>query len=545
MTYSDIPEGFSIEEDQFSDIPEGFKVVKRDYALSEIPGEAMSNLGRNAGEVGSALWEAAKHPVETAKNIGKLGVGMAQEFIPGQQDYETSHADPFYSRIFEDYGSIEGAKRTLAEKPVQAFLDATMVLPGGPIGAATKGVSAVAKVPSKVAKYGLGESTGIGPRAVGEAYQSGKSGGSRAADFRENMRGVADPEDVVTQARGAVGELRRERASEYTKGMQGVRADQTVLNFDEVNKALHTVAGVKRFKGVSINEKTATVSKEIMDKVGEWRSLNPKEYHTPEGLDALKQAIGDIRDSTQYGTPARRVADAAYHGVRNQIVKQAPEYANTMKAYEKASSAIDEVTKTLSLGKGATADTALRKLQSVLRNNAFTNWSARAKLAELVEKKVPTLMAQLSGQAANTWTPRGLPAKLLQGGAGITGLGAMVMVSPLAIIPMIAGAFASSPRIVAETAHGAGRAVGTVQKAGAKVPARGTAIVSREGGLQQAERVLSPEVLEHMKKVAPRQIDAWLKDRGPETSRALAEAIATAVKRPELVERIAAELGAQ
>lgn len=518
----------------------------REYSYSEIPGAALSNIPKSAAEVGSALYEAGKHPIETAKNLGKLGIGMVEEMIPGQTSgsYETTHADPFYRQMFKDYGTVEAAKRTLAEKPVQALLDVTMVTPGGPVGALGRASKVATYLPRKAAKYALGESTGMGSRALGEAYQSGITGGERSAAFRENMRGNVDPETVVQQARGAVTELRKERGAEYQKGMAGVRADQTVLDFAPIDTALQAVAGVKRFKGVSINEKTAGISKEVMDEVNKWKALDPAQYHTPEGLDALKQSLGDIRDSTQPHTPARRVADAAYHAVRDQIVKQAPDYAKTMKVYEKASHTIDELTRSLVGGEKTTVDTSLRKLQSVLRNNAYTNWSQRAKLAAEVEKKVPTLISQLAGQSANTFAPRGLPAKLLLGGGGLVSILVNGIMNPMSLVGIGSALMASSPRVVAESAHAAGRAIGTTSKGvrATATPARALAPISREAALQQASDVLTPEVLDHMKKVAPRELDAWLKDRSPETTQAFAEAVASAVKRPDLLARIIQEL---
>jgi hypothetical protein len=537
-----LPQQEEEEANPFADLMAAQK--SRTYSYSEIPGAALENLPKNAAEVGGALWEAAKHPIETAKNIGKLGIGMVEEMIPGQSpdSYETTHADPFYRHLFDDYGSIEAAKRTLAEKPVQALLDATIVTPGGPIGAVGRASKAATYLPRKATKYVFGETTGLGPRALGEAYESGVAGGERGAAFRGNMRGNVDPETVVTQARGAVTELRKDRGAEYRAGMEGVKANQTVLDFAPVDATLQSVAGIKRFKGVSINDKTADISKEIMDKVNEWKALDPKEYHTPEGFDALKQSLGDIRDATQPHTPARRVADAAYHGVKEQIVRQAPEYAKTMHAYEKASHTIDELTRSLVGGEKTTIDTSLRKLQSVLRNNAFANYSQRAKLAAEVEKKVPNLISQLAGQSANSFAPRGLPAKMLLGGGGLVSILVNGIMNPASLVGIGAALTASSPRIVAEGAHLAGRAVGGASRGGRAIPARGTAVISRDSSLQLAGDVLSPKVLEHMKRAAPRELNAWLKDRRPESTKAFAEAVAAAVKRPDLVEKIIQEL---
>src|SRR5205807_5622419 len=105
-----------------------------------------------------------------------------------------------------------------------------------------------------------------------------------------------------------------------------------------------------------------------------WGELPPETYHTAAGFDALKQMVGEMRDAEPYGTPGRNVADRAYRAIREEIIKQVPEYGAAMKNYERASDLIKEMNKTLSLNPGGNIDTALRKLQSIMRNNVNTNY---------------------------------------------------------------------------------------------------------------------------------------------------------------------------
>jgi hypothetical protein len=74
-------------------------------------------------------------------------------------------------------------------------------------------------------------------------------------------------------------------------------------------------------------------------------------------------------DNTERGSPAQKVATQVYNVVKDQIVKQAPEYAKTM-ADEKASNLIREMEKTLSLNPKASVDTTLRKLQLQISKTA-------------------------------------------------------------------------------------------------------------------------------------------------------------------------------
>jgi len=56
-----------------------------------------------------------------------------------------------------------------------------------------------------------------------------------------------------------------------------------------------------------------------------------------------------------------------------------------MREYSVASEQIREIERALSLGKGASVDTAMRKLQSLMRNNVQTNYGSRTKLAQQLE----------------------------------------------------------------------------------------------------------------------------------------------------------------
>ena len=112
-----------------------------------------------------------------------------------------------------------------------------------------------------------------------------------------------------------------------------------------------------------------------------------------------RQYVGDIKDSLQFGTPERKVAEEAYGAIRGTIIKQAPEYAKIMKDYEQASGLLDELTKTLSLGRKASEDTSLRKLLSTTRSNVNTNFGKRSDLAKELGKSDPDAPALLAGQS--------------------------------------------------------------------------------------------------------------------------------------------------
>jgi hypothetical protein len=158
-----------------------------------------------------------------------------------------------------------------------------------------------------------------------------------------------------------------------------------------------------------------------------------------------------------------------------------------MEGYSQASDLIKEMETTLSTKPGASIDTALRKLQSVLRNNVSTNCGRRgAALADyLVANGAPNLMNRLAGQALSSWEPRGLN-RIIAAGAieGPLALGAGIPVA-LKAAPALT---TMSPRIMGEAVHGAARAARPISDAASVVPPalrRAAIRTSRQIGQQQ------------------------------------------------------------
>lgn len=460
----------------------------------EVALNAVKNLPSSLyNDVAVPTYRALRdHPLETLEAIPRTMVG-ALDLIPGppqapgRKPYGTpegrAHREEnkdMARAVGQDYANAYGneaaIKDTLANHPGRVLMDATAVtplaettLPGklatvigkageiiDPVNAASKAATGGGKLAETIASNTLGLTTGGGAESVRAAARAGSEGGEAAKAFTGNMRGDVSTQDIVNQAKDAVTQLRQDRASAYKAGMGDLAQDNKPINFDNIDKALLDANKVGSFKGVSVEPEASSVIGKINDTVAEWRGLDPTEYHTPEGIDALKRAIGNIRDATQFGTPERVAADRIYNAVKSEIVKQAPDYAKTMEAYEKASNQINEATRTFSLGEKVSGDTAARKLLSATRNNVQTNYGERARLLDVLAEKDPNLPYSIAGQALNSATPRGLVARLVG-----TGGGALALSSNPALL-LSAPAFI--PRVVGEAAYGAGKAAGGASK---------------------------------------------------------------------------------
>lgn len=448
----------------------------------QAAGTAVSNIPASAQRFGESIWHAVTNPVETVSNIAEVGYGAGSQAVGAaadavgidmDQDARAKREAKFNAVkdfFAERYGGVENIKRTLAEDPVGMAADLSTVLAGtgavtrvpaiskaasivDPINAAVKGTQAVGR---NVVAPAIGTMTGAGAESVRAAGQAGAQG-NRA--FLENMRGQAGINDTIDMAQSAMGQIRKERSDAYKAGMETVKASDAPVSYAPIMKSLSEAHKKAYYRGVPIDDVAAKTLDEIQGKINQFREIEKSSpadvsYRSAEALDALKQAVGEIRQRTMPNTKARSVADGVYNTIKSEITRQVPEYAKTMKAYSQASDQINDLTKTFSLRETAAPDTTARKLQSVMRNNVNTNYGRRTRLMEDLARYEPDLPAALAGQAMSSPTPRGLQS-LAAVATGMTGLGGATGVAAFNPMSLAALPF-MSPRIMGEAAYGAG-----------------------------------------------------------------------------------------
>jgi len=466
---------------------------KKPRSWTDVPGEALGNVPSSAINFAKGVAQPFLHPIDTGKAIFDTGYGLASKAAgalgmqqdPQEKAADEATADAIGQHFKDRFGSVDALKKTLATDPVGAMADASIALTGGgaaaarvpgavgragqaaravgtaidPINATAKTVAATAsKVPSAV----LGTTTGVGQMPIEEAFRAGVSG-NRA--FIDNMRGNADINGVVDMAHAGVDSLVRDRGAAYRANMAATKADLTPLDIRPVRTALATASADIVHKGIVTDPTAAKVLGTMAEKYNEFARLSPAE-RTADTFDALKKSIGAVRETTQPGTNARRVADQVYNSVKSQIVKQSPSYADAMKSYGEASDQIGEMRRALSINEKAASDTTLRKLSSVMRNNVNTNYGARTKLVDELAKYQPDLKPAIAGQAMSSITPRGIAGPL----AGAQALYNGVHLNPagVAALPL------ASPRVVGEGAYALGRGVGMAGRGAAATGAAGT-----------------------------------------------------------------------
>jgi hypothetical protein len=466
---------------------------------------ALTNIPSSAATLAQNVVTPILHPIQTGEAIYDIGKGLASKAAgalgvdqdPEEKAKTEATADAVGQFSKDRYGGVDEFKNTLAHDPVGLIADLSAALTGGStlasrapgmvgrvaqaagkVGNVVDPIIAAGKVAGKAGSAGLHLVTGLGDNVLETAAKAGAQG-NRA--FIDNMRGNVAPTDVIDLAKSALSQMRDERSAAYKAGMAGVKADPTQLDYTPINQAITDAGNSVYFNGIAKSRKAEKTLKKVQDVVANWQAQAPgTPFHTAEGFDALKQAIGEIRQSTDPGTLSRNIADSVYNATKGTIVKQAPSYADTMLGYSDASEKLNELTKTFSLGEKASPDTTLRKLQSVTRNNVNTNYGARTRLMDDLAKYEPDLLPALAGQATSTLLPRGL-ARL--GAHGALGAGAAYM-SP-ATLPLL---LASSPRLAGETAYAVGKGLGAVKSGASKIGLTGDRVPATLRSSLQAGR---------------------------------------------------------
>jgi hypothetical protein len=498
------------------------KEATENAGLIEGVAQRVRNLPESSYQLLEGLTAIPKDVVISAAEGTRTGTvktftDLAMELGQGRLDGPTTQA---FAQALEDrYGSMDAVQRTSIIDPLGFIGDLSMIasgggtiaarLPGafgkvgsgiaatgrlmdplsGGIALATEGLPAayraaqqripgavegIENLPSNVAALPSGSGGAAIREATGAGFERGVTGAptARSEAFTEGMRRPGDSaENIVYTARDAIRNLREAASNAYTTAMQQFGQNPTPLSIDTVRQRM---AGIK-----PRNYDAMLDAPERPPEHRAWEQMNNTvEYYAqqaaadpallmPMAMDQFKQdlyAIGS-KIGGQYDKDAANIARTAYNAVRQELVKHDPIYADTMRDYERVAVEARELEDTFSLGqargKPLKVDTAARKLQSIMRNNAFTNYGMRARQGERLAEldTTGTLNAATSGQMLSAPTARGITGGVAAGGLPLTAAGAVV--NPMTLLATVPALVASSPRIAGELAYGAGRAAGT------------------------------------------------------------------------------------
>ena len=458
----------------------------------KVATRGVSNLPGSIAGVAGDVVSSVLHPIDTAQGVLDLGNATLQKVLPDaivQMMPESTRNNPVKLNAVVDfyksrYTNPENFKEALATDPASVLADFSTVLTGG--GSLASKIPALTKVGNVVASAGRivdplsiavnaapsfgkglanvigGTGTHTGGEGLKIAARAATEGGKMSETFLGNIFGNVPMQDFVDMAKQNISDMGARRAAAYQQGIVDISNDKSVLDFNKIDNTLANTYDKVTFKGKPKNDVAFTAFNKIANEINAWKDLDPAEYHTPMGLDALKQRIGGIQESIPYEEKtARMVAKNLYDSVKDEITNQAPAYSKVMKDYSQASDLINNLERTFSLKQSGNPDTALRKLQSIMRNNENTNYGNRLDLFKTLEDQGRNeLSSAAAGQSLSSWTPRGLA------NAGLTGIGSYAVGGAPLAVPML---MAQSPKLMGLSAYGVGLLSKPVTKASKKL----------------------------------------------------------------------------
>lgn len=304
----------------------------------------------------------------------------------------------------------------------------------------------------KILNKGLGMTTGSGEGVLERAFEAGKRS---SKDFLNNLRGKVSRESVVAQAKGALKEMTTGNSDLYKANMVKAFEDTTKLKTGGI---FQNIKNIIKEETIGNTIPLSGEEKSVIEKATEFLkpAQNNRIAQTTRGLDKIRRKIADIK--TDAGTNADRIKKSITNSIKDSISEQRPEYRKALETYAKNKGEIDEIAKTFSIKENNAIDTAMRKLQSVGRNNVQTNYGYRNQLMDTLDFN-GSLQDAIAGQALNAWLPRGASGKII----GTANLATAYAKDPVSTFGY---ALASSPRVVGESAYKFGQLVNALEKAG-------------------------------------------------------------------------------
>ena len=294
-----LPPGFELEQaapppqqPTGVNLPPGFEmetsgIPKQRRSFSDVPGEALANVGTSAANFYKGLITAITNPAQTAMGVLDVGAGTLQNLLPKELVDLVNQIDnkPEAAKravdvanavggMYKDrYGSVEALKNTLATDPVGAAADLSTLFTGG--AGALKGYARVAapiagKItggsPANVANAITTFDKMAVPFEIAAKYTNPLLPVTTAANYglALSAKGAGNVVDAITGERAATraGNIVRNALTEEGRAPQNLAAAQNALANAPPNmtvrQALADVTSPQiQYLGQTVESKTA------------------------------------------------------------------------------------------------------------------------------------------------------------------------------------------------------------------------------------------------------------------------------------------------
>jgi hypothetical protein len=350
--------------------------VDQSISWSDVPDMAMDNFGSSAKQFGSDIVQPFISPIETAKSLGNLGLGIIQKVIPGEQESE-KYADAVGKFFADRYGGEEELKRTMATDPVGFLADASTVLTGGgalaaklpgtvgrvgktvgtvgkvidpvnlavkPVGGVLKGVNnpAASRLMDQGVTPTAGQILGGGFKKAEDAVMSvpvigSAIGGARqrantqlnTAAYNRALNPIGKNAKGIEVGASGIADVSDELSAAYKRLLPQVSLPVDTQLLDDITSA---VDGAKRV----MDEGVSNTLDKIVD--GTIRERLQRGNLTGEELKILQEDIAGISGNLKAGTASERTAGNALESIqsslRQALARANPNFASELKAID-------------------------------------------------------------------------------------------------------------------------------------------------------------------------------------------------------------------
>lgn len=357
-------------------------------------GEALSPLPI-VGKVGKAL--------EASKTINPIVKSVAKLAIPG---YTAGVLSPEASSSSEQYAKDK--------------INNTMLSTG--VGAGLGSLGNIAAKTLSMTTPLLSNLSGSPLKTVYDIKRSGTKSANKA--YNEFKNGVKSVDDLTTIVENSYAKLKQSSFEKYMANKARLEKDAQVLPFDGIEKQLAETEQKLTYKGQVIDKDAYDMYKAVKDKVNTYKALNPNEYHTPIGMDALKRQIASLKvprnKNDVLSSKVANVVDDVSRAIGYTIKNNAPLYEKMVGDSSADLKILSDLKYNLSVGKQANAQTVISKLDKALSRPHVEN-----KLKMLDEKTGSNTIPSIAGYLSKPWINKN--------------------VSMMDIMPMIASYAAFSP----------------------------------------------------------------------------------------------------
>lgn len=526
--------------------PDDFSAPKQETSRSSYFDDVIANTPQSIANLFTDAIYPFVNPVETAKSVKDLGVGVYSLMTDGGKP-EEAVAEAIGQYFTDRYGSVEAFQNSFRTDPAGVVSDVAGLVTGG-AALAAKGASRGAQVAAQAGKEQmaqkaqtvsdalsrtaniasttdpltaipeatskvlgmlggdrllsaggavmsevLGRTTGVGPDAVSEAFTASKAGGDTRRAYFEALRNP-DRLETAQLAKNSALQIRREAKDVYNRQKASLGLGDIDYDFGGVRLKIKELRERENLGGKegqprgALSDEAKSEIKAVLADVG--KSVgNPADRN----LAGLDDAI--VRLNATYGDLKTGAARAYHQELKQTMLSEMRSsvgdgYDQVLVPYHETQQLLDQFDTELKVGGDRNLNQMYRGLLRSLRSNVNTNFGESANLLRQLDSANPAspITARLAGE---TMTP-GMPAGLM-GQTTAFGSGILTAMNAPAMLP--AALAASSPRVVGEAVGAAGTAagiLGRVDPTALQAPAR----VSRQVGILGQEAEMANQEIE-------------------------------------------------